>query len=127
MISDHTAQEITLYLEPEYPQNISKRSYSKENKRELLNSLECIGWSDAMNMNPPEVNKQWELFHDTISFHFNNCFSLESVPTKTKYTEQEICNDPEVIECKRRLDIPYVLANPNVIFKEQYKDIKAEI
>lgn len=126
LISDHSAQKLVIDMEKPKVQIVFKRVFSQENKRDFITRLENTDWNGLYDIDNSNVNKQWELFHGTFLFHFNSSFPIKKQVQMAKNIKNKASSGPEVIECKRRLDLLYTLCNVNPAYKEEYKKVKKE-
>lgn len=125
MISDHTAQKLTFNGPVKSKVTAQRRSFSQENKREFCDRLKFLNWDDLYQINPENVNTQWKLFYNKFLFHFNLSFPVKTTVINHK-KKTNTFRQPQILECKRRLEILYTLSSVNPRFKDIYKETKKE-
>lgn len=79
MISDHTAQKISLTVHDDRNRFIYKRIFSEQTIEDFCNTLTNTNWSKIYTLDKKEVNRQWDTFMEI----FINIFHLH-FPVKKK-------------------------------------------
>ena len=125
-ISDHTAQKLVIYLENNTNNYEEKRIFSERNKKYFKTKLLARDWLTIYRVDKAQVNDQWNIFMKIILTDFNECFPVTKVPIKNLTKAKHRQNIPETRECKRQLDVLYVLKNRNNMFREMYIAKKKE-
>lgn len=127
MISDHTAQKLTVGIKNTHSNKfILKRIFSEENKKDFSNRLANTDWSEVYKLSKGEVNKQWETFICIFLEHFNNSFPVKKIAIRKNKHNKVLSKDPEIIDCKNRLDILYGISTIDPRYKDVYKETKKE-
>lgn len=124
-ISDHTAQKLAFEIDDysNHKTSFTRRLFSKENKETFKQILSEQDWLNVFSQNEMDVNKQWENFMQTLLPIFNQCFPLKHKkhkdPKKNDYQKT-----PELLECKKQLDLLLVLSRIEDGYKETYNTVK---
>ena len=125
-ISDHTAQKLVIYLDAKTNHFIEKRSFSEINKKRFKAKLLDRDWSSLYMVERTQVNDQWNCFMNIILTDFNECFPTIKLPSKNLNKTKNRQKTPEILECKRQLDLLYVLKNVNNTYRYMYTKKKKE-
>lgn len=123
-ISDHTAQKLSFSLEIDGRDYVFRRSFNTASKSEFLNRLMDADWGNIYNLQNSEVDKQWDLFMNIFLSIFNISFPIKKVNAKVNQSRKFRVPTPEIYECKKLLDILYVISSVDCQFKEGYKIVK---
>lgn len=126
LISDHTAQIIELDLKINSHKKIRYRNFNNENKLFFKESLSNMNWKTIYDAPNQEVDKQWHTFFNILMNEYNRFFPLKERFLKHGAKRNKIVMTPEILECKRQLDILYMLKNINDLSKENYNKKKKE-
>lgn len=122
-ISDHTAQKIVFQMQPEEtPKFFYKRIFSGENKNSFLRSLRNENFANVYRLDISQVDNQWNSFMCTYSRIFDQNFPLKKVHNK----QNKKVVTPELVDCKKRLDLLLTLSNHNSQYKDAYKATKKD-
>lgn len=120
-ISDHTAQKITFTSgQNESVNNYEMRFYSDAAKLNFFNDLCEQDWSKIYSINNAHIDKQYDSFIRTFSQIFNHHFPKKKIVHKTSRNVSAY-HDPEVIQCKKRLDLLHLLSSHDNQYKNIYK------
>nr|CAI5859625.1 unnamed protein product [Callosobruchus analis] len=125
MISDHTAQKIII----NYDAKVTKikklrRSFSKNNKVNFMNDLQIIKWNVLCEVSESDVDEQWNVFSNIILQLFDFHFPLKTVNTTKKSRNKLFASRPDIKECKKKLDILYVLSCRDKMYTQAYNDVR---
>lgn len=118
--SDHTAQIVTFEIGKTQTKYLRKRIFNKESKELFKFLLGETDWAELLACAPSEVDLQWEEFTNVVKAIFNQCFPLKKFQPQ-KHCRRRWMGAPEIISCKKRLDILYILSTGNNIYREEYK------
>lgn len=118
--SDHTAQIVTFEIGKTQTKYLKKRIFNKESRELFKFLLGETDWGKLLAYAPSEVDLQWEEFANTVQTIFNQCFPLKKFQPQ-KHRRQRWSGTPEIMNCKKRLDILFTLSTNNGIYREVYK------
>lgn len=120
LISDHAAQSISFFMQ-KHNEVISTRIFNDFNKLHFKNRLKEEEWTKVYTANNPD--ETWNNFHNTFLYHFNISFPIRRIKQRKK-PQTKLLNDPEIQECKRQLDVLYVVSSVDTTFRPQYNRAK---
>lgn len=125
-LSDHTAQKLTFAVQTTR-ENVREytRFFNEEAKQTFISRLREQDWKTVYSVDEGEVNEQWNNFSSEFFRLFDECFPLK-LKIRKKQTATKLKQDPQVVECKNRLDILLVLNNQDSRYKQLYKETKKE-
>nr|CAI5842349.1 unnamed protein product [Callosobruchus analis] len=119
--SDHTMQILEIFVSVPQPKYVYRRNYSDENLTNFLRELSEETWQDVLSEKC--LNDKWNIFISIFTNIFNLHFPYVKVnvnkPVHTYYEKSF-----ETEECKRKLDIYYILARYFPEAKVHYKTLK---
>lgn len=124
-ISDHAAQKLKFHVEQTNKTLIYRRIFSDENKLSFLNILKEQDWLQIYEVERNNINRQWNKFMDNFTKIFNHCFPLKLIDTKQN-KKYKIKVNPQIEECKNKLDLFLTLSRHDNRHKESYKKVKIE-
>lgn len=124
MISDHTAQKISIVLQQKTNSYIFKRLFSEHKIEEFCKSLADTDWVKIFQLEEKEVDKQWNSFMEIFAGNFEFYFPIRKIPNKNKI--ERIKQSPEIVECRTRLDILYTASCIDPKYKDVYNETKRE-
>lgn len=126
-ISDHTTQKVSFRYKVSKDNKTKKlRVYSEQNKIKFLNYLENQNWEEVYSLDQKDVDKQWEVFINIFLKGFNSCFPLQTKKIKKKHVNTDWYSDPEIEECKNRLDIFNVMSQFDTRYVGLHKQTKQQ-
>ena len=126
-VSDHMAQKIIFELNSETEKTPKyKRFYSDGSKDDFLCCLRTQDWLNVYDVSKNDINEQWSVFMNTYKNIFEQNFPLKLVTFNKQRNSQSIYNNPEIKECKSRLDTLLVLSRHMHTFQNTYNETKKE-
>ena len=66
------------------------------------------------------MDRQWKIFTNIFSEAFNLSFPLRKISAENQ-NKKIMPDDPEIMECKRELDVLYTVSRVDGNYQEQYK------
>lgn len=124
-VSDHRGQIIELKYKCKPLKCKKYFRIFEENKKSVFNErLKTEDWSEIVKCNRADINLQWKMFMTIYMSIFNECFPSKLVNCLSK--KKIVLDDNDVNRLKNELDILYILAQNNLVYKEQYNSKKKQ-
>nr|CAI5824056.1 unnamed protein product [Callosobruchus analis] len=101
-----------------------RRSFSKNNKVNFMNDLQIIKWNVLCEVSESDVDEQWNVFSNIILQLFDFHFPLKTVNTTKKSRNKLFASRPDIKECKKKIDILYVLSCRDKMYTQAYNDVR---
>nr|CAI5829819.1 unnamed protein product [Callosobruchus analis] len=122
-ISDHTAQSIEIDLK----QTTWLKVFNKKNKETFKNTLARTDWTFLYTIPNNDVNSQWNAFMEVVLIQFEKHFIHKKKKVgKFEKKKSWALGDPDIEECKRQLDVLYVMKTRDSLYRESYNKKKKE-
>nr|CAI5843347.1 unnamed protein product [Callosobruchus analis] len=120
-ISDHIAQSI------EINQTTWLKVFNKKNKETFKNTLARTDWTFLYTIPNNDVNSQWNAFMEVVLIQFEKHFIHKKKKVgKFEKKKSWALGDPDIEECKRQLDVLYVMKTRDSLYRESYNKKKKE-
>lgn len=123
-VSDHRAQKI-IFSCKSVKEDLCRmsRCFSEEAKSNFLLRLREQDWQTVYQVCTVDVNSQWDTFTSVFLQVFNECFPVKMMrPGRNRH----VPDDPEICNCKNRLDVLLMLSRQNKNYSELYNKTKKE-
>lgn len=125
-ISDHTAQRLRFYIDKVETSYFYKRIFSRQNRENFCEMLKTVNWNTVYEIGEQQVNDQWNEFMTRFKYCFEICFPLKKILKCTKSKDSKLKSQPDIIECKNRLDILNIIKTVDTRYTDLYNITKKE-
>nr|CAI5822487.1 unnamed protein product [Callosobruchus analis] len=126
-ISDHTAQSIEIDFKTNNMAEVSYRVFNKKTKETFKNTLARTDWTFLYTIPNNDVNSQWNAFMEVVLIQFEKHFIHKKKKVgKFEKKKSWALGDPDIEECKRQLDVLYVMKTRDSLYRESYNKKKKE-
>lgn len=124
MISDHTAQKLSIYIEGQLNYYYS-RCFSENNIQKFKLYLTAVSWQTIFEIDEKDVNLQWSRFIEIFHKLFEDSFPIKKLMSNSR-TKMKEKDDVDVIECKRQLDVLYTVSRVDNRYRGVYNLIRKQ-